>query len=176
MFLLSRKVLLQYKTEGLLDIEGFDSQYLLPAHYEFRLGRSVQLWNGKVRDYTVKALGDPGREILDIPPGGYAIIMSLERFKLSKRVLGIFGQISTLVQRGLRLNHSPTIDPTFSGYLEMGVENLLNKPTEMRYGDAIGKVLFFDISDTYPIPSIKGTRGENNFRRRDRLDIPEPLE
>lgn len=175
MFLLNDKMILENIKEGLLEIEEFEPKLLHPTYYYFRLGKWVGIWDETVKDYKYEELGEAGREVLSIPAGGYALIKSLERFKCSKRILAIFGQISALPRKGLRLNHSPTIDPNFSGYLEMGLENLLDKPRELRYGDTIGKVLFFDIHDTYPVPDIKGTISEKEYKRRETLEKPEPL-
>jgi deoxycytidine triphosphate deaminase len=175
MFLLNDKMILESMKEGLLDIEDFETELLHPAYYYFRLGNWVAIWDEQAKGYKFEELGEPGKEILNIPPRGYILIKSLERFKCSKKVLGIFGQTSTLPRKGLRLNHSPTIDPNFSGYLEMGLENLLDKSREIKYGDIIGKILFFDISDTYPVPDIKGTISENEYKRREKLEKPEPI-
>lgn len=176
MFLLNNKMILEYLKEGSLEIEDFESKLLHPTYYYFRLGKWVGIWDEKVKDYHYEELGESGREVLSMTARGYALVKSLERFKCSKKVLAIFGQTSALPRRGLRLNHSPTIDPNFSGYLEMGLENLLDKSREIRYGDIIGKVLFFDISDTYPVPDIKGTISEREYKRRETLERPEPLE
>lgn len=162
--------------EGLLEIEGFDQKLLHPTYYYFRLGKWIKIWNGQIKDYHSDELGEPGKEVLSIPPQGYALIQSLEFFSCSKKVLAIFGQISALPRRGLRLNHSPSIDPNFKGYLEMGLENLLDTPKEIKYGDYIGKILFFDISDTYPLGQIKGTISEEDYKRRETLRGAEPLD
>jgi deoxycytidine triphosphate deaminase len=176
MFLLTDKMILEYIQEGLLEIRDFDEKFLHPTYYYFRLGKWVGIWNENVKDYHYEELGEPGREVLSIPPRGYALIKSLEWFKCSKKVLAIFGHTSALPRKGLRLNHSPTIDPNFAGYLEMGLENLLDKHREIRYGDIIGKVLFFDISDTYPVRDIKGTLSEKEYKRRETLERPIPIE
>ncbi len=176
MFLLNDEMIKGYMEEGLLDIEDFDPKLLLPTYYYFRLGELVRIWEEGREDYRVEELGEPGREVLSIPARGYALIQSLERFKCSKKVLAIFGQRSSLPRKGLRLNHSPTIDPNFAGYLEMGLENLLDKPKEIRSGDIIGKIVFFDVSDTYPVKDIKGTISEKDYKRRATLRGGEPLE
>ena len=175
MFLLNNKMILQYQNEGLLDIEDLEPKLLHPTYYYFRLGSQVKVWNEERRDYDVNELGEPGKEVLIIPPQGYVLIKTLERFSCSKKVLGIFGQISALVRKGLRLNHSPTIDPNFKGYLEMGIQNTLNQPRELEYGESIGKVSFFDVSDTYPVVDIKGSLSEEAYKRRETLEYPEPL-
>lgn len=176
MFLLNDGMVLEYKKEGLLDIEDFDPGLLHPTYYYFRLGKWVRIWDEERKDYHFEELGEPGREVLSISARGYALIQSLERFKCSKKVLAIFGQTSALPRKGLRLNHSPTIDPNFAGYLEMGLENLLDKPKEIRCGDIIGKIVFFDVSDTYPVRDIKGTISEKDYKRRETLRGGEPLE
>jgi len=176
MFLLNDEMILKYKERGWLDIEDFELKLLHPTYYYFRLGKWVQIWDENRKEYSFDELGRPGKKVLCIPARGYGLIQSLERFLCSKRVLAIFGQVSALPRRGLRLNHSPTIDPNFKGYLEMGLENLLDNPKEIRYGDAIGKIAFFDISDTYPVRDVKGTVSARDYKRRETLRGPEPLE
>lgn len=175
MFLLNNKTILEYLNENSLEIENIDLKFLHPTYYYFRLGKWIGIWDEKNKNYHYEELGEPGNEILYMKPRGYALIKSLERFKCSNKVFAFFGQTSALPRKGLRLNHSPTIDPNFSGYLEMGLENLLDKTREIRYGDVIGKVLFFSISDTYPVSDIKGTISEKDYKRRETLEKPEPL-
>ena len=176
MFLLNHEMILSYKKEGMLDIQDFEPKLLLPTCYYFRLGKYARLWDQERRDYHLEELGEPGNEVLTIPPGGYALVQSLERFTCSKKVLALFGQISELPRKGLRLNHSPSVDPNFSGYLEMGLENLLNHQRELKFGDRIGKMLFFDVSDTYPILDIRGTISEGDYKRRATLKGAEPVD
>ncbi len=175
MFLLNNEMILRYKKEGLLDIEDLELELIHPTYYYFRLGSPVRMWDENRKDYHLEELGEPGKEVLTISSRGYVLIQSLERFTCSKRVLGIFGQISAVARKGLRLNHSPTIDPNFRGYLEMGLENLLDRPRELRYGECIGKVSFFDVSDTYPVPDIQGAITEKDYKRRETLRGAEPL-
>ena len=175
MFLLNNEMILRYQKEGLLDIEDLKMELIHPTYYYFRLGSPVRVWNESRKEYHLEELGESGKEVLTIPARGYILIQSLERFTCSKKILGIFGQVSALARKGLRLNHSPTIDPNFRGYLEMGLENLLDRPRELRHGERIGKVLFFDVSDTYPIPNIKGTISEKDYKRRETLRGAEPL-
>jgi len=175
MFLLNAEMISGYKKEGLLDIEDFELELLHPTYYYFRLGTPVRVWNEGNEEYHPEDLDMPGKEVLTIPARGYVLIQSLERFHCSKKVVGIFGQVSALARKGLRLNHSPTIDPNFKGYLEMGLENLLSRPREMKYKDVIGKVLFFDVSDTYPVSDVQGTMSEKDYKRRENLKGAEPL-
>ena len=176
MFLLNDKMIVEYIERGIIDITDFDKTNLHHTYYYFRLGRYPKVWDDQKNKYKIEELGDEsGEYVIEIPPRGYALIQSLERFTFSERVMAIFGQGSALPRKGLRLNHSPTIDPRFKGYLEMGLENLLPKAREVKFGEPLAKVMFFDISDTYPIASIEGTKSEQDYKRRENLRSSEPL-
>ena len=165
MFILNDEMIRKYMDKHLLCIGGFDETMLHPTYYYFRLGKCVPKWNGKGK-YENGELGDDGNEVFVMPPKSYVPIRSLERFYCSDKVLAIFGQISDLALDGLRLNHSPTIDPNFAGFLEMGIENLLDWPVELAYGTTIGKISFFDISDTYPIHDIANSISASKYEQR----------
>jgi len=175
MFLLDDQMITEYMKRGHLSISDFEQTMLHPTYYYFRLGKWAKVFDEQRLDYRAEEIGEPGREVLSIPAHGYALIQTFERFKLSGKVLGFFGQPSALPRKGLRLNHSPTIDPRFDGYLEMGLENLLDRPVQVEYRERIGKVVFFDVSDTNPVGDIKGTLSEEDFRRREKLRGAEPL-
>ncbi|MFH0816872.1 MAG: hypothetical protein V1934_08690 [Methanobacteriota archaeon] len=169
MFLLTNKKIIDYMEEGLLDIENFKQELLSHTYYNFRLGNLYRLWDSEKEDWQINELDGGKNNILFIPPGGYALIKSYERFYCSKKVMAIFGQKSNLQQMGLSLNHSPSIDPGFRGYLELGLVNYLSKPVEICVGEIIGKALFFDVSDTYPVGPINPL-DEANYLRRQKLE------
>lgn len=68
MFLLNDEMILKYKKEGWLDIEDFERKLLHPTYYYFRLGKLVRIWDENRKDYYLEELGEPGREVLCIPP------------------------------------------------------------------------------------------------------------
>lgn len=171
MFILNDAQIVDYEKRGLLHVKDLRKELLGSTFYYFRLGRHYSVWNEKKQEFTPGVLGDPGREILKIPGRGYVRIASLERFELSDRIFAQFGQISNIALMGLRLGHSPFIDPLFEGNLELAVENCLDHSIELQYGAKIGKISFFDISDTYPVHSAVGTLGKKKVeRRKDRDD------
>lgn len=85
---------------------------------------------------------------LELKPSSTAAIWSLEGFELSERVLAVFGHASDLFLRGLELIHSPFIDPRFTGRLQLVVRNYSTSEVTLSPGEIIGKITFFDISDT----------------------------
>lgn len=147
MFLLNSLLITEYveKDEGLLSITDFVPKNLQHTFYYFRLG-SEGLLNGE--PYKL----DYQKDKLTLAPNDFANIKTHEAFYLSEKFLGIFGTVTDLAKNGLQLLHSPFIDPGFKGPLKFGIKNLSNQPVTLKFEESrIGKICFFDISDTYPI-------------------------
>jgi len=126
-----------YKPRDFLNIEPYEEKNHISNFYYFRLGAEHR--NGKLM--TIEAR-------LTIPKYGFVTVWSMERFKLSERILGIFGNLSELVLKGVQLVHSPSIDPGFIGSLALGIRNNNSHSVDISLGQNIGKILFFDVSDT----------------------------
>jgi deoxycytidine triphosphate deaminase len=173
MFVLNNSQVIDYHNKGIIHITDISPQFLHSTYYYFRLGRHYQMWDPDSCDFIPQMLTRQGKNALHLAGKGYALITSLERFRLSDRVMAEFGQISDLAQNGLRLNHSPFVDPHFEGNLAFAIENCLERDMELRYEQPIGKIRFFDISDTYPVAPPKGTVSERKFEVRKRLDDKE---
>lgn len=156
-----------------LDIINFDEGSLQHTSYYFRLGDYCETLGGTEPKITRLTEDKP---YLDLGPNGYAVVKTHENFMLSDKIMGIFGQVSELAERGLELVHSPFIDPLFHGRLAIGLSNRLSVGVRIRLGDRIGKVSFFDISDTYPVEIIAGSIAQRTFakRRPRRDDDPVP--
>jgi deoxycytidine triphosphate deaminase len=146
-----------------LDIINFDPKRLQHTSYYFSLGREYEILDSG--DSRLLRLDDKTQHLV-LPPQGYAVIKSHETFMLSDKVIGLIGPISDFVRWGLGLVHSPFIDPMFHGQLELGLLNRLPKAATVRLGQAIGKVSFFDISDTYPIEIVPSSAQEEKFKQR----------
>lgn len=115
------------------------------------------------------------KPILVLEPHGFALVKSHETFMLSEKVIGIFGQISDLARLGLDLANSPFIDPLFHGQLELGLWNRTAKKVDVPLGQRIGKVTFFDISDTYPVEIKTGSFAAKKFATRRPLRDDDPV-
>jgi deoxycytidine triphosphate deaminase len=113
--------------------------------------------------------------VITIPPRGYGLISSHERFLFNDKVFAFVSQISDVALSGLRLNHSATIDPYYSGRLEMGIENLLDTEVPIRVGMNLGKIVFFNVADSRPLDSPDKTISQSKYRRRGQ-DAPDPGE
>ncbi len=151
-----------------LRIGRFEDSCLQHTAYYFRLGHAYEHRNER---------GDwiPGRLDVDkdltLGPGETVRIESRESFRLGDRVLGMLGGTSSIARDGLLLLHGPFIDPLFpdediSGRLEMALVNQTKYAQTVKFERRIGKVAFFDISDTYPIHVVEGSEAARLFQQR----------
>ena len=171
MYLLNRQQLEKHANDfnsRYLTIKNFSSKNLQHTSYYFRVGHIYQIVNS-AEDKKLKELTRENR-ILTIEPGQYILIRSAEIFTLSEKVKAFVGSHGEAVSSGLLVNYSPFIDPLYDGWLEIGVKNLLNTNIHLKMGQKIGKLSFFDISDTYPIDIKKDSFQASKFEVRSMYD------
>ena len=171
MYLLNRQQLERHVSDlnsRYLNIKNFSSKNLQHTSYYFRVGHIYQI----VHNAENKELKELTREnnILTIEPGQYVLIRTAEIFTLSEKVKAFIGSNGDSVSNGLLINYSPFIDPLYDGWLEVGVKNLLDTKVYLKMGQKIGKLSFFDISDTYPIDIKKDSYQESKFEVRSMYD------
>jgi len=126
-----------YGPRGYLTINPINDSLFTPNCYYFRLGG--------IREQKEVM---PLQESVTIGKREAKRIFSLETFSLSERAFAVIGPCSELICKGLSLRNSPTIDPGFSGSLEMMIENLTDDRLSLEPGMVIGKAVFFDVSET----------------------------
>jgi deoxycytidine triphosphate deaminase len=153
-----------------LDIDNYEKDNLQHTSYYFRLGLSYTTFDEEGNKVQMEA--PRKKPIIKIKPHEYIIVESIEVFTLSDKVKGTIGSLSDMINKGLQINYSPFIDPLYKGWLSVGIKNLLNKEIDLICGDNIGKVSFYDISDTYPIKIIKGSKQDDLFSKRALADGP----
>jgi deoxycytidine triphosphate deaminase len=175
MFLLNNEQIQSYVEDShnnYLNILNFERRMLQHTFYYFRLGVEIKLeYQGQSITY---ALNKENR-YLTLKPNEYAVIETYETFIMSDKVFGMFGQWSDFIDLGLEMVNSPFIDPLFSGRLKLGIWNHSKKIAKLEIGQPIGKVAFFDISDTNPIRVLTGSIIEQRFNRRVPLRDDDPV-
>ncbi len=152
MFLLTRETIAHNITKNQIQITDVDATGFGATFYYFRLGSSVRIWAGDGHEERAIELSKQPDFSYPLPPRAFATVFSYETFHCSERIFALFGQSTSLgIDQGLQLIHGPTIDPRFNNPLKMGLKNLLDEPVIIRWKQQLGKVLFFDVSDTYPL-------------------------
>jgi deoxycytidine triphosphate deaminase len=137
MFMISKLVYQAVFKPGLLAIEPYEDANHLSNFYYFRLGAEAR------GEDVVPIKGD-----ITIPKQGFVHVWSMERFTLSDRVLALFGDSTSFVKKGLNLVHGLSVDPGFNGSLLLGIRNNGLAPVVIRPGEIIGKIIFYDVSDS----------------------------
>jgi len=166
MYLLNRQQILAAIERKDLDIWYLIDERLEHSYYYFTLSPEIEMHDRDgVWKPEILASGVP----LTLTPGQCVRVKSFESFSLSARIFALLGSTTDLVLRGLVLQHGLTMDPLYPragrddvetyGPLRMTLVNNASCDEEVRWGDhgdKIGKICFFDISDTYPVkPSEK---------------------
>jgi deoxycytidine triphosphate deaminase len=147
-----------------LDIVNFDERKLQHTAYYFSLGDHCEILTATPDPQIIRLTEE--KPYLNLGPHAYAVVKTYETFLLSDKLIGVLGQTTKLAETGVALVHSPFIDPLYYGRLVCGLSNCLAKPIRLRLGERIGKISFFDISDTYPVSVIKGSILESTFNER----------
>lgn len=78
----------------------------------------------------------------DLPPHGYVLGASVERFNMPDTVSAICLTKSTYARCGLLLNTTP-LEPGWTGYLTLEIANLTDLAIRVYVGEGIAQVLFF---------------------------------
>lgn len=145
MFLLSRETLITHGyLRNQIKISPFMESNLIKTFYYFRAGETLKILSPEEKsidlEKTKKAL---------IPANGFGLIKTREHFIFDATILAIFGNLTDLIKKGLQIINSPSIDPGFEGHLTLGIKNNSSSAVEIEFEEKIGKILFFNISDTY---------------------------
>ncbi len=146
-----------------IEIEPFDGeQCLQPASYDMRVGSravvakslTLEELGKKVDRGGVKELNVEGEGSVGIPAGGFALVTTLERVKLSPNYAGHIGIRSYYTRKGLVLLSGLQIDPGFDGNLVVGLCNLSPRSIVIEYKDTFCTVEFHHLNIAVEKPYI----------------------
>lgn len=113
----------------------FDPTSLESCSYDIRVGSwGVVGGSGHERDLTTEGL--------DLPPGGYAGLVSWEKLKLPLDVFARLGAKRSYSYDGIILLTGSLVDPGYEGHLLFGVYNASQKKFVLRRGGKICSAVF----------------------------------
>lgn len=128
--------------------------------YDMRLGDTFQIFR-PVHDFPAKPGDRLGPVILDpkafdarvaqtvqgatciIPPHGFALAYSLERFAMPSNVLGVCLGKSTYARLGVVVGITP-LEPGWSGHVTIEMSNTTDLPVKVYANEGIAQVLFLE--------------------------------
>ena len=123
----------------MFDKTTYDPTCLESCSYDLRVGSS-------------SVMGGTGQEVdlddqgLDLPPGGYAGIISWEKLLLPKNVFARLGAKRAYSYDGIILLTGALVDPGYHGHLLFGVYNASQKKFVFRRGAKICNIVFERLS------------------------------
>ena len=168
MFLLNNNQILGFQKDpnnDTLYIKQFSQEFLEHTYYYFRLG---ELYSRSRAEGPWNELSNKDR-ILTLEPGEYIRVKSFESFRLSSKIFAIFGASSKMIEFGLRLVHGPFVDPFYDNFLELGLQNHSTEQISLEFKQKLGKIVFFNIADTYPVRKKENSSLDKIMAHRDEI-------
>jgi len=123
------------KKQGIV-IDPFESNQVQGATYDLRVGKQGATTSTK----KIVNLEEDGYLLLK--PGDFAIIVVLEKLRLSPQYVGRFGLRSKYARKGIIATTGPQINPGYDGRLILGLTNLTPRAVSLPYKDDLVSVEF----------------------------------
>lgn len=123
------------KKQGIV-IDPFESNQVQGATYDLRVGKQGATTSSK----KIVNIEEDGYLLLK--PGDFAIIVVLEKLRLSPQYVGRFGLRSKYARKGIIATTGPQIDPGYDGRLILGLTNLTPRAVSLPYKDDLVSVEF----------------------------------
>ncbi|NIQ07196.1 MAG: dCTP deaminase [Candidatus Korarchaeota archaeon] len=131
---------------GNIDINPLKDEQIKPASVDLTLGGEVFLASEDNKAYLDKG------DVLTLPAGEMALVLTRERLNLSKEVVGSIGLRSYFSRKGIDLLAGPQVDPGFKGPLHVVLLNLSPSPQIIQYGEEFLTLEFRQLAEPVEKP------------------------
>ena len=113
-------------------------------------------------------LGPSGVDIrldqdIELPPGGFCLASSIEKFNLPNFIVGICHDKSTLARRGLSVFNT-VLEPGWLGYLTLELSNRGNELIVLSRESPIAQIIFHKLDEPTRQPYEKDAKYQNQSR------------
>lgn len=128
-----------------IEIDPLADDQVQPASYDLRLGeraiitktQDVERLRERVEESEVPEINVGAEGSISVPAGGFALIVSRERVRLSTLYAGHLGLRSHFARKGLLLLSGLQVDPGFDGYLVLGLANVSPRSVYISYEEPV---------------------------------------
>ncbi|CAN5519716.1 dCTP deaminase [soil metagenome] len=104
---------------------------------------------------------DDGSKYYLLPPQHYGLGVTVETFKMPRKVTGLAIGKSTYARAGLLVNATP-LEAGWEGRLVVEIANLANLPLRVYVNEGIGQILFFESDENCAVSySDRGGKYQN---------------
>lgn len=145
-------------SDGRLDIEPFNPDYVEPASYDLTLGSKFQVFSSRTTKFfePVLDVSEPvdhlfyeheSHEIV-LKPDAFVLATTEQRVRLGDEIIGRVEGKSSLGRLGLLVHVTAGyIDPGFDGEITLELKNLLPVPIKLYAGMKIAQLSFLPALD-----------------------------
>lgn len=141
-------------------IDPLAEEQLQPASYDLRLGDraivtkslDVEKMRHRIEDESAPEIDVAETGSLSIPAGGFALVVTRERIRLSPQHAGHLGLRSYFARKGLLLLAGLQVDPGFDGYLVLGLANLSPRSAHLSHEEPIATLELHRLSHPAATP------------------------
>lgn len=168
--MLSDKEIKRRLEQGELEIknaEDIDAQ-LRPTGVDLRVGPDYIESNNE--STVVDARNHPNA-VLQLEPGTFYNIHTVERISMPDDLVGLVDGRSTLERSGVGLRTGGNVDPGFEGVLEFGIYNYTDETVNIEINYPIAQISFIELTEAAEAPYGE----EGKFQGQEGVSGPEDL-
>jgi len=132
--------------------------------YDMRVAREFKIFTNVLSSVVDPKNFDPKSfvtfegDVCIVPPNSFALAMSVEYFRIPRKVMTICVGKSTYARCGI-ITHVTPFEPEWEGYVTLEISNTTPLPAKIYANEGIAQVLFFE-GDEEPLVSYKDKKGK----------------
>jgi dCTP deaminase len=132
--------------------------------YDMRVAREFKIFTNVLSSIVDPKNFDPNSfvtfegDVCIVPPNSFALAMSVEYFRIPRKVMTICVGKSTYARCGIITNVTP-FEPEWEGFVTLEISNTTPLPAKIYANEGIAQVLFFE-GDEEPEVSYKDKKGK----------------
>jgi dCTP deaminase len=132
--------------------------------YDMRVAREFKIFTNVLssivdpKNFDSKSFVEFEGDVCIVPPNSFALAMSVEYFRIPRKVMTICVGKSTYARCGIITNVTP-FEPEWEGFVTLEISNTTPLPAKIYANEGIAQVLFFE-GDEEPLVSYKDKKGK----------------
>jgi dCTP deaminase len=132
--------------------------------YDMRVARQFKIFTNVLssivdpKNFDSKSFVEFEGDVCIVPPNSFALAMSVEYFRIPRKVMTICVGKSTYARCGIITNVTP-FEPEWEGFVTLEISNTTPLPAKIYANEGIAQVLFFE-GDEEPLVSYKDKKGK----------------
>jgi dCTP deaminase len=132
--------------EGVISFGLSSYGYDMRVSNQFKIFTNVRSAIVDPKNFSADSFVDIEGEVCIIPPNSFALAVSVEYFRIPRKVLTVCLGKSTYARTGLIVNVTP-FEPQWEGFVTLEISNTTPLPAKVYANEGIAQVLFFEADE-----------------------------